>query len=141
MAVVVVALFGSPASGGVRLTGSMDALELQAEDVELHEVLQQLSRSYRFRFQSVVPLNQIISGTYTGSLQQIVNRLLAGNQFVTRLSGHEVSLVVYAMQKGGARVVEAPSPPTPVSQDTPKAPPPRGTIPNPKGVTDSGYVR
>ncbi|MBB5046997.1 hypothetical protein HNR60_001749 [Rhodopseudomonas rhenobacensis] len=147
LAVVIagVAWVGSPAFGGVRVAGSPAAIELQAENVELHEVLRQLSLNYPFQFKSVVPLTQTVTGRYTGSLQQVVGRLLSGSQFVTRLSGQEVSVVVYAMQKGAARAADPAPPaaavPSPVSQAPPETAMPRMTLPNPKGVTDSGYVR
>lgn len=67
-------------SGGawaeVRVSDEWGALTVEAKSASLQELLSALQKSSGLKFESSVPLNETFTGTYRGSLQQIVSSVL-----------------------------------------------------------------
>lgn len=95
---VAVTLGASAASGDaeVSVRGDRAAVQLEASKAPLSEVLSALESSFSIRHRTSVPLDQSISGTYRGSVRQVLSRLLGGfNYYIadTADGGMEITVV------------------------------------------------
>jgi hypothetical protein len=111
--IVAVAIFAVVPMAGhaeTRVTGNAQELNVESNDTVLEEVLATLGTSFNLHYRSTIDLNQSISGTYKGSLRQVVARLLAGYNFFLRDSSGAVEVVVVGLAglKAAATVATAP---------------------------------
>jgi hypothetical protein len=77
---------GFPAHAEVRVAGPIDSVRVEARDASVHEALAALSATFGLRVHTSAALDQPVSGTYQGSLQQVVARLLTGRDYVVTYS-------------------------------------------------------
>jgi hypothetical protein len=92
-----VLIIAPPAYAEISVTGTADSIRVFAERVPLATVLSAVSASYQFRYQSLVPLDEIISGTYSGSPEVVVSRLVASyNYFIKR---HGLAFEVFVLSR------------------------------------------
>jgi hypothetical protein len=106
-AILLAALFPAPSvRADARITGEPDAVRVEARDAPVEEVMAALGASFGLRYRSTASLSRRITGTYEGSLQRVVPRLLDGYDFVMKSSSGGVEVMVYGVVKPG----EAPAP-------------------------------
>jgi hypothetical protein len=92
-----VLIIAPPAYAEIRVTGTADSIRIVAERAPLETVLSAVSASYQFRYRSSVPLDEIISGTYSGSPETVVSRLVASyNYFIKR---HGLAFEVFVLSR------------------------------------------
>ena len=116
-------------------------MQVRVENDTVGHVLEALGQNVSLHYRSAAPLNKVIGGSFSGSLEQVLSRVLAGYDFVVRYNMQAVEILVVG--KSGAAPVPPPavenSPqpqtaPTDTDQDAPNispAPtPPR--VPPPK---------
>ena len=89
-----------------RVTGEPRELSVEAYDTNLQEVLAALSASFALQYRTSADLNRSMSGTYKGSLREVIARILHGYDFFVRNSGNEVVIVVVGLS--GAEMAEVP---------------------------------
>ncbi len=110
--------FARCASAEVVLSGTAEALRLEAREASLEDVLRALRTSFKFQYEGTAALDNIINGSYSGSLPRVVTHLLDGRNYVMR--GTTGDLVVEIFGSGGApknRAVEAkPAPAKPMRE-------------------------
>ncbi len=77
------------------ISGSPDAVSIDAQHSSIKEILSELHQRFDIQFQSTANLDAPLTGTYQGPLRQIVARLLAGYNFViiTKQGGIEVTVL------------------------------------------------
>lgn len=77
------------------ISGSPDAVSIDAQHSSIKEILSGLRERFDVQFQSTANLDTPLTGTYQGPLRQIVARLLAGYNFVitTKQGGIEVTVL------------------------------------------------
>jgi hypothetical protein len=134
------ALSATQADAEVRVDGGRDEMQVRVENDTVGHVLEALGQNVSLHYRSAAPLNKVIGGSFSGSLEQVLSRVLAGYDFVVRYNMQGVELLVVG--KSGAApippptVEESPQPqtaPTDTDQDAPNvnaAPtPPRSTPP------------
>ena len=111
MAVVaVISATSLPARAETDITGSPDALRVEAHDTALQAVLLALG----VRIRTSVDLNRPVDGTFKGSLREVIARLLDGYDFFIHKSGDDIEVVVVG-SSGAAAVAAVPAvPPAPV---------------------------
>src|SRR3954462_6888021 len=68
----------------VRVQGGAAALQIEARSSQVAEVLGELGKTLQVRVRTSVALDKIISGTYSGSLNQVLSRLLDGYNYVIK---------------------------------------------------------
>ena len=78
-----------------RISGAPDAVRVEADDASVDEVMAALGASFDLRYRSPVSLTRRVTGTYEGSLQNVVARLLDGYNFVLRTGSEGVEAWVY----------------------------------------------
>ena len=82
------------AAAEVRISGTPDALKIEAQNATVEDVLRALQTSYSFKFQSANVLTSPAGGVYNGSLSRVVARLLEGQNYVIRNSGGVVQISI-----------------------------------------------
>lgn len=78
----------------VHVSGSRNALVVEAKNASLAEVVAQLNAALKMQIVLKAPVDGVINGTYSGSLRRIFSRLLEGRNFVSRSNGDRITLVV-----------------------------------------------
>jgi len=73
----------------------LNALRITASGDALSDVLTTLGARWPVRYRSSVPLNVEIAGAYSGSLSQVVARLLDGYNYVIRRDGGLTEIIVF----------------------------------------------
>ena len=85
----------TPVSAKVYLEGDLNALRITASGDALSDVLTTLGARWPVRYRSSVLLNVEIAGAYSGSLSQVVARLLDGYNYVIRRDGGLTEIIVF----------------------------------------------
>src|SRR5690349_12150070 len=100
-------LVGAPrVQAEVRITATEgDAVTIEARDATLRDVLDALAKTHKLDFSSSDPLSRRVAGTYSGSLQRVLLRLLYGYNVVMRVSPSGTKLTVVGLSS--ARLVRA----------------------------------
>ena len=99
LVIIVIAAFAvipKTAHAETRITGEPRELSLEAYDTTLQEVLTALRSSFGLKIQASTStdLNRSVSGTYNGSLREVITRLLDGYDFFVRKLGDDLEVVV-----------------------------------------------
>jgi hypothetical protein len=129
--IIMVPLFtASEASAAVKIEGSSDALLLTAEDSSIRDVLSALSAQFNLTYASMVELNGTIAGTYSGTLQSVLRRILDGYDYVALVSADRIELKVWASSGANAHPTALPPPPN-LTAAANQVGPPAGPIPGP----------
>jgi hypothetical protein len=79
----------------VQVSGEADAIRIEASDASLEEVLAALSAHYGLQSRYPPNLGHSVSGTFAGSLAEVLSRLLQGYNFVVETSAGGTRVVVY----------------------------------------------
>ena len=94
-----------PVHAEVHVSGVVDALTVETREASVEEVLSALRASFDLKYRTSDALNRLVSGTYTGSLQRVVARLVDGQNYVMRLSpsgGVEIFVLGTGASRSGA---------------------------------------
>jgi hypothetical protein len=75
--------------------GTPGAVVVEVQDATVEEVLVALTNTFKVQLRSAANLNKRLTGTYEGTLQQAVSRILKGYDFVVKSdqSGLEITLL------------------------------------------------
>jgi hypothetical protein len=86
-----------PTHAEVRVNGDAAAIHVEATQSNVAEVLSALESTVRLRVRTSMLLNRDVSGSYTGSLAQILPRLLQGYNYVIRRQASEIEVTVIGL--------------------------------------------
>ena len=95
--------FAAAASAEVQVDGSLTAVRIKASGEALSDVLSTFAAAFALRYRSAVPLPQPVTGSYAGSLSQVMARLLTGYNYVI-IHDQEVTEIVVVGESGGTAV-------------------------------------
>ena len=130
MSSILLAIFVQALSIGARaevqVTGEPDAIQVEAKEASVEELLAALRKAYGLRYWSSANLSRSVSGTYAGSLQQVVSRmlLLQGYDFIAETSAQGTVVAVYDKSAApGSNVNLVVSKPAPAPPRAAVAPP------------------
>lgn len=92
----------------VQVTGESDAIKIEANEVSVEELLISLSEAYGLQYRSSANLSRSVSGTFAGSLQQVVSRvlLLQGYNFAVETSAKGTMVAVYGVSTANGSSVD-----------------------------------
>ncbi len=82
------------ASAKTKVERKPDAVTLTAEDAPIGEVLAALSSKFGLVYTPTPGLNRTVGGAYSGSLREVLTRVLDGCDYVVSYSGDEIELKV-----------------------------------------------
>jgi hypothetical protein len=108
-----VAIAPAPLFAAPKVSGSSQAVKIDAQNSSIKDVLSALGQKLNLQFQSSANLDKQLTGTYRGSLQRVVCRLLEGYNFIIRTNQGQLEVTVLGTQNGPA--VSVPSNTTTVS--------------------------
>ena len=110
-------LSATQADAEVRVDGGRDEMQVRVENDTVGHVLEALGQNVSLHYRSAAPLNKVIGGAFSGSLEQVLSRVLAGYDFVVRYNMQSVELLIVG--KSGAAAVPPPSVDPPAPQTAP----------------------
>jgi hypothetical protein len=93
----------------VRVAGEPEAVQVDARDASVEEVLAALGTSFGLQFRGASTLERRIAGTYRGSLQHVVRRLLDGYDFIMKTNLDEIEVMVLSGGKAGEAQAAGPA--------------------------------
>ena len=96
---IVMQALSMSARAEIQITGESDAIKVEAKEASVEEVLIALNKAYGLQYRSSANLSRSVSGTFAGSLQQVVSRvlLLQGYDFIAETSANGTMVAVYDM--------------------------------------------
>jgi hypothetical protein len=98
----------------VRLEGDPQSVRVTTDQDAIADVLLAFTATFNVKYRTAIPLDEAANGTYSGSLGQVISRLLGGYNYVIKRNQESTEIVVY----GRRRDVAIP----------PKAPPDKGIL-------------
>ena len=107
----------TPAKADVRVDGDLKALQLHASGDSLADVLARFDTLFAVKVRSAVPLSAEINGSYSGSLSQVVARLLDGYNYVIKTDRDLTEILVFG-RAGEVAVVPKAKPAAPAKTVT-----------------------
>jgi hypothetical protein len=126
-------------SAKIEIEGQSDALRLTAEDASIDEVLAALSAKCNLTYSSEPELDRIVVGSYSGTLQQVVGRILEGYDYVVNVSVERIELKILSRSASVAKPSTLP-PPQPSQPVAPTPTPAAPAVSNPKPTAAGGQV-
>lgn len=97
------ALVGSAefAFAEVKVVGPAEALRVTAREHKLSDVLSSVASHLGGKYRTAIELEALTSGTYSGSLGQVMSRLLDRYNYVIKQNGEQREIIVLG-KRGGA---------------------------------------
>jgi hypothetical protein len=92
----------------VRVEGNLNALRITAGGEPLSEILSAFGARFPVEYRTSVPLDAAINGAYSGSLSQVVSRLLDGYNYVIKQDSALTEILVFG-KRGEAAVSPRPA--------------------------------
>ena len=80
----------------VQVSGSKDAMVLEARDASLQEITAAINSTLKVQVKSAIAVDRAISGRYSGSLRHVLRRILVWQNFVLNSSGDQISILISA---------------------------------------------
>jgi hypothetical protein len=87
----------------VRVSGDVNTMSLTASQSKISEILSALERDYKVQYRTSVALDAPITAAYSGSLKEVLARVLVGYTYVIRKT--ETSAAVIVIGKKGDRAI------------------------------------
>jgi hypothetical protein len=130
-AFVVAAMLGmtlGETSAKTNIEGKSDAISLTAEDAPIGEVLAAFSAKFGLIYTPAPGLNLTVAGTYSGTLQQVLTRILDGCDYVASYSGDKIELTIFGLSGSAAQPSGLPPQPSLAAANTAVNAPPSGPV-------------
>ena len=78
----------------IQVSGSSEAVTIEARDTSVEDILAALSRAFDMDYQSSIDLDKRLYGTYVGPLSRVVTRVLQGYNFVLKTDNGSIFVTV-----------------------------------------------
>jgi hypothetical protein len=112
-----------------QVRGSREVVSIETQNASIQEILTALGAAFDVQYRSSVNLEKQLTGTYEGSLQRVVTRVLEGYNFIVKTSEGRIEIIVLGAPNtstapgkssastgsGVAPIAPAPMVPTPTS--------------------------
>ena len=85
---------GQPTSAATEVQGQADLIQLRAENASIKEVLTALSERFKLTYKLPPTANRVFTGLYSGGLQQVLSRILDGNDYIVNVSDDDIEVIV-----------------------------------------------
>lgn len=92
------ALASAQALAGAKVDGYPASITVDAQNIPVAEILAALGHDFNVHYRSSVALNRQITGTYEGSVQRVVTRILQGYNFVVESTPGRIEVMVFGTQ-------------------------------------------
>jgi len=123
LTIVLATCQAGSAGAEVNVTGDSNAVKIEANDASIEDVMSALGASFGLQYRGTATLDRRITGSYRGTLQYVIRRVLDGYDFIMKTNVDDIEVTVLTSKAGEARASAA-VPPVPTSGI---APPPAST--------------
>jgi hypothetical protein len=96
LAAVLLLLASADAQAALHISGTRASMTVEADNTSLRDVLEALKQSFGLRYHAADRLDEPISGTYSGSLQRVLSRLLTEHDYVIRPTAGAIDVTILA---------------------------------------------
>jgi hypothetical protein len=93
----LLALGSASAGAAVRVDVQPGVVVVNASNATVAEILTALRETGYLRYRTPVDLSRTVSGTYKGTLQRVVSRLLDGYDFTLQVSDNRIEAVIIGL--------------------------------------------
>src|SRR5215510_13450491 len=132
MTIALAALPAGSAGAEVNVTGDSKAVQIEAQDASIEDVMAALGASFGLQYRGTATLDRRITGSYRGTLQHVIRRVLDGYDFIMKTNVDDIEVTVLTSKAGEDRASAA-VPPVPTSEIAPP-PAPEHTVLLPAGI-------
>lgn len=123
----------TPAHAEVRIEGVIEALQIEARDSTVSEILAALGTSYDLKYRDLPKVDRPVTGTFRGSLLQVLSRLLERYDYVVKRSAAGPIEILYVASRLPARQNSA----APTARPFVAAAPSKASVPTSQRVADA----
>ena len=131
MTALLLSTMPARSSAKIEFEGQLDALRLTAEDASIDDVLAALSAKFNLTYSSELELDRTVAGSYSGTLQQVMGRILDGYDYVVNVSLERIELKILSRSATVAKPPTLPPPPSQAVAATPTPVAPAAFNPKP----------
>jgi hypothetical protein len=100
------AAFNPERAEPLQLQGDATALQLDLHQTAITDALSALRTAFHIKYHSLTALNEPLSGTYAGSLEHVIARVLNGYNYVIKRDSAKLDVIIFG--KVGERAVANP---------------------------------
>src|ERR1700688_849425 len=95
-ALAIILTYGVPATAGaeVRIEGNAAAVHVSTSQDTIADVLSALGAAFKLHYRTAVPLNATTGPTYSGSLRQVIARILDGYNYLVKVDRETTEIIV-----------------------------------------------
>jgi hypothetical protein len=131
---VIVYLIPAQGRAEVLVEGSAESMRLEATNAPLTQVLASIKSAFGIRYRVPASLDQPISGSFEGSLEYVVSRVLDDYDYVVKRSPDTMEIVLVSQRRRGENVAGGESNMAPPARtiSPPRAARPKPPTPNPR---------
>jgi hypothetical protein len=94
----------------VRVSGTPDRIVLQASEATMPEILAALQSTFDLQVTLKGGTARQLTGAYSGSLRQVLSRILRGEDYVLRSTSDGMSIILFGSSAADSTVVRGPMP-------------------------------
>jgi hypothetical protein len=110
LAGLVTPLGSLPARATVDVQGTSASVHVVAHNAKVSDVLRALTETLKsFRYNETTNLDEVISGSYSGPVQDVLGRILRGYDYVITTQGTAIDILVVGKSAGAPAIVRAPA--------------------------------
>jgi hypothetical protein len=119
---LALAIAPTPVLAKVQVGGSPEAVSIDAQNTSIKEILEALGNAFDVHYQSSANLEKQLTGTYEGSLQRVVMRVLEGYNVVVKTNNGRIEITVLGTRNAPAMAGASPASTASKAAQTPPAP-------------------
>ncbi len=106
---LILAICPTSAFPETQIRGTPQAVRVEAKNASIQEILLALNKSFGLQYHSTVNLQKKITGSYAGSLDRVLVRLLAGNDFVLKTTDGRIEVSLLSHSHATTHDADAPA--------------------------------
>jgi hypothetical protein len=96
---IAIALAPTWGHAEVQVRGTPQAVVIEAQDATVEEILVALSTKFKIQFRSAANLDKQLTGTFDGTVQQAVSRVLRGYNFISKSGQAGLEIILFGAGK------------------------------------------
>jgi hypothetical protein len=110
LAGLVIPLGSSPARAAVEVRGTSASVHVVAHNAKVSEVLRAIADKLEsFRCKEATNLDDVITGSYNGPVEDVLGRILRGYDYVITTQGTAINILIVGKSAAAPTIVPAPA--------------------------------
>jgi hypothetical protein len=110
LAGLVIPLGSAPARAAVEVQGTSASVHVVAHNAKISEILRALTETLEsFRCKETTSIDDVISGSYNGPVEDVLGRILRGYDYVITTQGTAIDILVVGKSAAAPAIVPAPA--------------------------------